>query len=232
MKRIAVIPARSGSKRIPGKNTKIFCGKPMLAYSIEAALSSGMFDMVMVSTDSEQTAELAKSFGAEVPFLRSEATSNDYAIDRDVQNEVLSELKKRGLEFDQMVYIYPCAPFVTAKRLCEAVEKLEKTGASMVFPVAQYSDNPIRAYYIDENGFIKAKWPEYSKMRSQDLPVLYHDCGQFYAFNLDMFYDEENYRKSWVPLVIPEEEAQDIDTVDDWKIAEQKYRALHDCEKD
>ena len=227
MKRIAVIPARSGSKRIPGKNTKIFCGKPMLAYSIEAALKSGVFDMVMVSTDSEQTAEIAKEYGAEVPFLRSEATSNDYAIDRDVQYEVLDELKKRGLEFDQMVYIYPCAPFVTAKRLCEAVEKLTNTDASMVFPVATYNDNPIRAYYIDDKGFIKAKWPEYSKMRSQDLPVLYHDCGMFYAFDLSKFYDEENYRKAWVPLIISDEECQDIDTPTDWAIAEEKYKKLH-----
>ena len=227
MKRLAVIPARSGSKRIPGKNVKEFCGKPMLAYSIEAALESGLFDMVMVSTDSEATAEIARKYGAEDPFLRSEETSNDFAIDRDVQYEVLGELKKHGMEFDVMAYIYPCAPFITAARIKEAVEKLENSEAAMVFPVAKFNDNPIRAYCIDDNGFIYAKFPEYSKMRSQDLPVFYHDCGQFYVFDLEVFYDEEKMRAKWSPIILPDEECQDIDTPADWAIAEYKYRALH-----
>lgn len=227
MKLVAIIPARSGSKRLPGKNIKDFCGKPIIAYAIEAALGAGIFDMVMVSTDSEHIAEIARKYGAEVPFLRSEATSNDFAVDRDVQLEVLGELKKRGLEFDAMAYIYPCSPFTTSERLVEAVDEFKRTGATMVLPVATYSCNPYRSFYIDDNGRVKYKFPEYTYTRSQDLPLLYHSCGQFSVMKIEDFLDPEKALDNWVPIIIPEQEAQDIDTPSDWEIAEQKYKALH-----
>ncbi len=227
MRRIAIIPARSGSKRVPGKNIKEFCGKPIIAYSIKAALDAGIFDYVMVSTDSEKIADIAKEYGADVPFLRSEAASNDFAPDRDVQLEVLGELKKRGMEFDEMIYIYPCAPFITSERLKEAVEKFEKTNATMVFPVVKLDTGFLRSYYIDDNGNLKRKFPEYYRYRTQDLPALYEDCGQFYVIKISEFMDIQKARQNWVPLIIPEEEAQDIDTLKDWEIAEQKYKTLH-----
>lgn len=227
MKRIAVIPARSGSKRVPGKNIKEFCGKPIIAYSIKAALEAGIFDYVMVSTDSEKIAEIAREYGAEVPFLRSEEASTDFATDRVVQLEVLDELKKRGFEYDEMIYIYPCAPFVTAARLKEAVEKFEQTKATMVFPVTKLDTGFLRSYYIDDNGILQQKFPEYYSYRTQDLPALYEDSGQFYVINIEEFMDAKKARENWVPLVISDEESQDIDTLKDWEIAEQKYKSLH-----
>jgi len=227
MRRIAIIPARSGSKRVPGKNIKEFCGKPIIAYSIEAALEAGIFDMVMVSTDGEHIADIAREYGAEVPFMRSAEAANDIAPDRVVQLEVLGEFKKRGLEFDEMIYIYPCAPFVTAERLKEAVKKYEETGATMVFPVVKLDTGFLRSYYIDDDGKLKEKFPEYYHYRTQDLPALYEDCGQFYVININEFMDPVKARQNWVPLVISEEEAQDIDTLKDWEIAEQKYKTLH-----
>ena len=235
MKRLAIIPARSGSKRLPGKNIKDFCGKPIISYPIAAALASGLFDEVMVSTDSEEIAEIGRRFGASVPFLRSEAASRDFAIDLDVQEEVLREYEKRGAHFDQMVYIYPCNPFVTVKHLTDAVLKLEKCGAAILFPVAKYSDSPYRSYYIDENDRLRVKFPEYTSTRTQDLPALYHDCGMFYAFNLSEVWghgeSQEEHRQRLLnnrsSLVISEDECQDIDTAEDWIVAEQKYRIMH-----
>ncbi|MBQ4036859.1 MAG: pseudaminic acid cytidylyltransferase [Clostridia bacterium] len=235
MKRLAIIPARSGSKRLPGKNIKEFCGKPMLSYGITAALESGLFDTVMVSTDSETIAEIARKYGAEVPFLRSAEAASDTAVDYDVQREVIGEYKKRGMEFDQMAYIYPCAPFIQPKHVKAAMEKLEKTGAILVSAVTAFSFPPLRSYYIDENDRICLRFPEYYSCRSQDLQTLYHDCGMMYAYDLHrLFVEGETRQEHWArvfaesaPVIIPEEECQDIDTLSDWIVAEQKYRMLH-----
>ena len=148
MKSIAIITARGGSKRIPGKNIKPFLGKPIIAYSIEAALKSGLFDEVMVSTDSEEIADIARAYGANVPFMRSEATSNDYAGTGDVLREVLSEYEKRGQVFDRMCCIYPTAPFVTAEKLRAAAATFENSGADSLTPVVQFSYPPQRAFVI------------------------------------------------------------------------------------
>lgn len=235
MKRIAIIPARSGSKRLPGKNIKEFCGKPMLAYGITAALESGLFDEIMVSTDSEEVAQIARRYGAKVPFLRSAEAASDTADDYDVQREVVLEYKKRGMEFDQMAYIYPCAPFIQVKHIAECMEVLEKTGAKLAVTVARFSDSPLRALFVDTDGILKNKFPEYLMYRTQDLPVLYHDCGMMYAFDLRGFIDDnETHEEHWnriyasrIAVEVPEEECQDIDTLSDWVVAEQKYRILH-----
>lgn len=179
-KRIAIITARGGSKRIPKKNIKDFCGKPIIAYSIEAAISSKLFDEVMVSTDSEEIAEIAKKYGASVPFMRSAETSNDYATTNDVLIEVFNEYKKRGQEFDIAVCIYPTAPFVTADKLKRAIDMVEKDGADAVTPVVQFSFPPQRAFIIRDNA-LEYQYPENASARSQDLEPIYHDCGQFYV---------------------------------------------------
>lgn len=223
-KRIAIITARGGSKRIPKKNIKDFCGKPIIAYSIEAAISSELFDEVMVSTDSEEIAGIAKKYGASVPFMRSAETSNDYATTNDVLIEVFNEYKKRGQEFDIAVCIYPTAPFVTADKLRRAIDMVEKDGADAVTPVVQFSFPPQRAFIIRDNA-LEYQYPENASARSQDLEPIYHDCGQFYVMKPKNVMDGIIIKKT-TPIVMPESEVQDIDTVEDWKIAEMKYQIM------
>lgn len=223
-KRIAIITARGGSKRIPKKNIKDFCGKPIIAYSIEAAISSKLFDEVMVSTDSEEIAEIAKKYGASVPFMRSAETSNDYATTNDVLIEVFNEYEKRGQEFDIAVCIYPTAPFVTADKLKRAIDMVEKDGADAVTPVVQFSFPPQRAFIIRDNA-LEYQYPENASARSQDLEPIYHDCGQFYVMKPKNIMDGIIIKKT-TPIVMPESEVQDIDTVEDWKIAEMKYQIM------
>lgn len=223
-KRIVIITARGGSKRIPKKNIKDFCGKPIIAYSIEAAISSELFDEVMVSTDSEEIAEIAKKYGASVPFMRSAETSNDYATTNDVLIEVFNEYKKRGQEFDIAVCIYPTAPFVTADKLKRAIDMVEKDGADAVTPVVQFSFPPQRAFIIRDNA-LEYQYPENASVRSQDLEAVYHDCGQFYVMRpYNILHDVESTMT--MPLIMKESEVQDIDTIEDWKIAEIKYKLM------
>lgn len=222
---LAIITARGGSKRIPRKNIKEFCGKPILNYSIKAALDAGVFDEIMVSTDDEEIAEIAKAAGASVPFFRSKQTANDFASTDDVIMEVISEYQKRGKEFDAFCCIYPTAPFLTGQRLKEAMALLNT--ADSVMPIVPFSYPPQRGLIINENGLVARQFPEYATTRSQDLPKIYHDCGQFYACRTKPFLvagttDVENL----LPLVLSEMEVQDIDTLEDWEIAEIKYRRL------
>ncbi|MCM1185868.1 MAG: pseudaminic acid cytidylyltransferase [Lachnoclostridium sp.] len=226
MKRIAIITARGGSKRIPRKNIKEFCGKPILAYSVEAALRSEKFDVVMVSTDDEEIAELAKEYGAEVPFYRSEATANDFATTNDVLLEVLAEYEKRGRHFDIGACIYPTAPFVTAQKLRRAVGELEESSADALIPVVQFSYPPQRALVMEDGGMI-FRYPEYLDSRSQDLEPHYHDAGQFYVFRTEAFLANRKLMVgNLLPLVVSEMEVQDIDNRTDWEIAEIKYRLM------
>lgn len=228
MKRLAVITARGGSKRIPRKNVKDFCGKPIMAYSIEAALESGTFDTVMVSTDDREIAEVAEKYGAVVPFFRSEETSNDYAVTSQVLAEVLDEYEGRGHYFDRLCCIYPTAPFITADRLRTAMELLEEKGADSVLPVVRFSFPPQRGV-VFQDGFLKFKWPEHRNTRSQDLEPFYHDVGQFYCLNVGSFRKQQVLvMERTVPLVLSELEIQDIDTEEDWKLAELKYRMLRE----
>lgn len=226
MKKIAIITARGGSKRIPRKNIKEFCGKPILAYSIEAAIESQMFDTVMVSTDDKEIAEIAIKYGAEVPFYRSEKTSNDFATTNDVLLEVLAEYEKRGERFDLGCCIYPTAPFITAERIAEAVKTLSDSEAETLIPVVNFSYPPQRAMVI-ENERLVFKYPQYIDSRSQDLEKHYHDVGQFYVFKTDAFCKNRKLMLGDIlPYVISEKEVQDIDTQTDWEIAEIKYKIL------
>lgn len=227
MKRLAIITARGGSKRIPRKNIKEFCGKPIIAYSIEAALQSGVFDEVMVSTDDEEIAEIAMKYGAKVPFYRSEATANDFATTNDVIWEVLEEYEKRGEVFDAFCCMYPTAPFLKAERLKAAMDLLMNSDADKVFPVVEFSFPPLRGLIMEE-GKLVFKYPEYMYARSQDLEKHYHDAGQFYCFKTP---DYKATRSFWTgnikPIVLSELEVQDIDTQTDWEIAEMKWKILN-----
>lgn len=224
MKSIAIITARGGSKRIPRKNIKDFCGKPIIAYSIEAALASGLFDEVMVSTDDKEIAEIGKQYGAKVPFFRSEATSNDFANTPEVLAEVLAEYEKRNQHFDFMACIYPTAPFVTADKLTQAMKTIEETGADSLIPVIKFDYPPQRGYLI-KDGKLEFQFPEYKLSRSQDLEPIYHDVGQFYFCKVEAFKKYNSLiMPNLVPLILPEEEAQDIDNESDWKLAELKYK--------
>ncbi len=224
---LAIITARGGSKRIPKKNIKDFLGKPIIAYSIEAALSSGVFDEVMVSTDSEEIAEIAKKYGARVPFMRSEKAASDTATTADVLLEVLEEYRKRGQEFEFFSCIYPTAPFIRAERLREAFGKLKESTAAEVLPVVAFSYPPQRGYIL-KDGFLEMKWKENFSVRSQDLETLYHDCGQFYFYRTEAYQERKGIMVDGViPFVMDELEVQDIDNETDWKLAELKYQLLY-----
>ena len=165
---------------------------------------------------------------AKVPFLRSEQTSNDYATTAQVLEEVLGEYKKQGRHFDVVCCIYPTAPFVTAGKLQNAMEKLQETGADTVSPVVRFSYPPQRGFVV-EQGYTVMKWPENRTARSQDLEPMYHDCGQFYCLNAASFLEQHQiFMKKMVSVEMPESEVQDIDTMEDWKIAELKYRLMQE----
>lgn len=232
MNAIAIITARGGSKRIPGKNVKEFMGKPMLTYAIEAALESGIFREVMVSTDDEDIAQIARGAGAAVPFMRSEAASGDFATTDDVLMEVLETYEKRGELFDYMACIYPTAPFVTAGKLQEAMELLIEKDASGVMPVVRFSFPPQRGMAIRE-GKLAYCYPENAMKRSQDLEPMYHDSGQFYCYHVERYRAcRGDLPDGYLPIIVPETEVQDIDNPSDWELAEMKYRMMRKaCER-
>ncbi|PKQ70843.1 pseudaminic acid cytidylyltransferase [Raineya orbicola] len=227
MNNIAIITARGGSKRIPRKNIKDFLGKPIIAYSIEASLKSGIFQEVMVSTDDAEIAEVAQKYGAKVPFMRSAKNSDDFATTADVLVEVLEEYQKRGQKFEYACCLYPTAPFVTAEKLQKAFNLLLEHKADSVVPVAAFSYPIWRSLKI-ENGKLQMNFPENLNKRSQDLPPAYHDVGQFYFFQVAKFLSTKKIFSDFsVPLHVSELEMQDIDNETDWKLAELKYQIFY-----
>lgn len=227
MSSIAVITARGGSKRVPRKNIRTFCGKPIIAYSIEVALASHIFDEVMVSTDDEEIKEIALQYGANVPFMRSEKTSDDNAMTYEVLLEVLEEYKQRGMEFEDLCCIYPTAPFITTDNLKKAMYMLRSEGLDNVFPMVQFSFPPQRGFVM-QNGKIVYRWPENALIRSQDLEPMYHDAGQFYCVNVKSFLRSRSLTDgNTKPIILDDLEVQDIDNESDWKMAEFKYQYLH-----
>lgn len=229
---IAIITARGGSKRIPGKNKKEFLGKPILLYSIEAAIRSGMFDEVMVSTDDWEIAEMAKTAGAVVPFMRSAATSNDYATTSEVLSEVFKQYEEQGKHFDWACCIYPTAPFVTAEKLQNAMQKMISEQADCVMPVVRFSFPPQRSLVMRE-GSLVFRWPENRSVRTQDLEPFYHDSGQFYCFRVSSFLKTGQVIEGRVlPIEVPDAEVQDIDEPSDWLLAEMKYKYMLEKSRD
>lgn len=227
MKNIAIIPARGGSKRIPRKNIKLFMGKPIIAYSIEAALKSGIFDEVMVSTDDNEIADIAKKYGASVPFLRSDETSNDLASTADVITEVLLNYERLGVVYDNFCCLYATAPFVTTCRLKQGLNSLID-GANASFTIVNYS-YPTQRCLILENAFVKMANPEFMGTRTQDLSKTYHDAGQFYFSKVSSFYKEKVlWQTHTCPIILSELEVQDLDNETDWKIAEMKFKIINE----
>lgn len=225
-KAIAIITARGGSKRISRKNIKEFCGKPMIAYSIEAALASGVFEEVMVSTEDEEIAEIAKQYGAKVPFMRSHKNADDFSTTADVLDEVLTTYEKRESIFSYACCIYPTAPFVTGEKLRSAMEMLKESEVDSVIPVTAFSFPPMRGMYVEKEK-LRYAFPEYQMKRSQDIPPMYHDCGQFYCFRVQEFLKSKSLTgANTKAMILPEMEVQDIDGEQDWKLAELKYQLM------
>ena len=223
MKNLCIIPARGGSKRIPRKNIKLFLGKPIIVYSIEAALKSELFDEVMVSTDDKEIAEIAKQYGAKVPFMRSAETSNDFAITADVLREVVGKYQSFGQDFDNFCCVYATAPLIKHTDIQSAFQLLQNSDFTAVYPVVEFSYTIWRCLDMAEDGSMKRHWPEYENSRSQDLPKEYHDSGTFYWYKT----------KEWLAgnlkiggIVVDETTVQDIDTDTDWKLAEMKYELI------
>lgn len=226
MTKIAIIPARGGSKRIPKKNIKDFLGKPIIAYSIEAAIQSNLFDEVIVSTDSEEIAEIAKKYGAKIPFLRSEKNSNDFATTFDVIQEVLEWYSDKNITINKASCIYATAPFITSNLLIQADQNLTSNQFDTVFPVTRFGFPIQRAIKKTNNsGKMELFQPEHLNSRSQDLEPAFQDAGQFYFFIPNEILKK---KKLWTDnsgiIEIDELLAQDIDTETDWKLAELKYQ--------
>jgi N-acylneuraminate cytidylyltransferase len=226
MANVAIITARGGSKRIPRKNIKLFRGKPMIAYSIETALNSGLFDMVMVSTDDSEIVEISKQLGAEVPFIRSKQTADDFTGTADVMIEVINDLQKTGKQFDNACCIYPTAPFITKQILDESYKLLIDKKFDSVFPVCAFSYPIQRALQINDSK-TSMIWEENINKRSQDLPARYHDAGQFYWTNIQEFLKAKKlFTANSGSIILDELQVQDIDNETDWKLAELKHSLL------
>jgi pseudaminic acid cytidylyltransferase len=224
---VAIITARGGSKRIPKKNIKPFAGKPIIHYSITAALESGLFDEVMVSTDDAEIAEVAIKGGAKVPFFRSDKNSNDFALTAEVICEVIESYRDLGKFYNKGCCIYPTAPFISTELLKKANQLFEIRQFDVVFPVIQYSYPIQRSVRIIGDSKAEMLWPENYPKRSQDLEPVYHDAGQFYWFETESMLLKRTLKSNnFGVLVINELAAQDIDNEDDWKLAELKYELL------
>lgn len=224
MPNICIIPARGGSKRIPQKNIKEFLGKSIIAYSIEAAINSGLFDEVMVSTDDTEIAKIAIQYGASVPFMRSDKTANDFATTFDVIQEVLQEYELLNKKFDFTCCIYACAPFVTNEKLINSFQVLQENKFDSVFPIMPYGF-PIQRALRKEEDKVSFFYPEFSLSRSQDLEKSFHDAGQFYWMNTAVCLEKKQIlTNNSGSIVLSELDGQDIDNEVDWKLAELKFR--------
>lgn len=224
---LAIIPARGGSKRIPRKNIRPFRGLPMLVWSLRAALASKLFDEVMVSTDDDEIAAVARAHGAEVPFMRSAKASDDYATTADVLIEVLDAYRARTTTFELACCLYPAAPFTTAADLVEGHRRLTQGPFDVIMPVVAFESSIWRSLKRLDNGKIVPNFPENLNTRTQDLPAAYHDAGQWYWFRVPVLERDGNLMASNSgSIVIPGQNVQDIDTEEDWELAELKHERL------
>ena len=225
--KVAIIPARGGSKRIPRKNIKDFFGKPMIAWSIEATLKSNCFDRVIVSTDDQEIAEIAKKYGAEVPFIRAAELSDDHAGTTPVIKQAIQWLTDNLQAPHLVCCIYATAPFVRANDIQRGLEQLEQTDVSYAFTVTSYAFPIQRAIKITENNTIEMFSPEHFQTRSQDLEEAYHDAGQFYWGKVDAWMSEKViFGSESTPVILPRYRVQDIDTLEDWDRAEWLFKAM------
>ena len=231
-KAVAIIPARGGSKRIPRKNIKEFHGKPLIAYSIETALESNLFEKVIVTTDDEEIASIAKEYGAVIPFLRAKELANDFTATQPVIDNVLEYLKKTGEEYEYYCTIYATAPLLQAKYLIEGFEKLKKSDAINTFSATSMPFPIQRTFKLNEHGRCEMFTPEYYMSRSQDLEEAYQDAGQFYWSKLGKKSDKIMFGEDSIPVILPRHLVQDIDTLEDWQRAEIMYRVLEEMKNE
>ncbi|MDO9461212.1 MAG: pseudaminic acid cytidylyltransferase [Alphaproteobacteria bacterium] len=225
--RLALIPARGGSKRIPRKNIKLFCGKPMIAWSIEAALRSDCFDQVMVSTDDAEIAEIARQYGAQVPFVRPAELANDFAGTIPVVRHAIEWRQAQGQMPSEVCCIYATAPFVSIDDLRRGLAALVDTGSEYAFPVTSYAFPIQRAIRITEADRVEMFNPACFETRSQDLEEAYHDAGQFYWGRAQAWLaNKPIFSTDAIPLRLPRYRVQDIDTPEDWVRAELMFTAL------
>jgi N-acylneuraminate cytidylyltransferase len=225
--KLAVIPARGGSKRIPRKNIRDFCGKPIIAYSIEAALASNLFDQVIVSTDDDEIASVAREFGAETPFMRPAEIADDHTGTNAVVKHAVQWYKMNGYEISHVCCIYATAPFVQKEYLKKGHDKLINSNKSFTFSVTTFPFPIQRAIRINEMSEVEAFWPEYINTRSQDLEEAYHDAGQFYWGEAGAFLNDITmYSSASIPIILPRYLVQDIDSLEDWTYAEYLYEVI------
>jgi len=225
--RLCVIPARGGSKRIPRKNIKSFCGQVMISYSIKAALDSQCFDLVIVSTDDAEIAEVAKSFGASVPFIRPDELANDYAGTIPVIKHAIEWCDDQGQSPSEVCCLYATAPFVRASTIRKAYEQMQSTQADYCFTATSFAFPIQRAIKITAENRVEMLYPEHLETRSQDLEESYHDAGQFYWGKAEAFKQQKPlFSKSATPYILPRYLVQDIDTLEDWKKAELMYKTI------
>lgn len=226
MRNLAIIPARGGSKRIPRKNIRDFLGKPIIAYSIEAAIQSGLFEEVMVSTDDQEIAEISIRYGAKIPFLRSSEMSGDnattIAVIREVETEYKNQLSK---EFDLICCIYPTSPLIKVEYLSKGLNLLLENNYASVFPVVAFGYPIWRSLEINSEGKAEMIWPEFQYSRSQDLKKVYHDAGGWYWMNMHQI-ESSIFSNNSGCVLLSELEVQDIDNLSDWNLAEIKYKLL------
>lgn len=225
--RLAVIPARGGSKRIPRKNIRAFCGKPMLAWAIEAALESQCFDRIVVSTDDEEIASKARDCGAEVPFLRPLELSDDYTGTIPVVAHAIRTLQLQDASPDRVCCIYATAPFLQGADLSRGLKALEESGADYAFSVTRYEFPIQRAFRIADSGRVEMFYPKHFNTRSQDLEAAYHDAAQFYWGWTDAWLSARTiFSRAAVPVILPHHRVQDIDTQEDWERAEWMFKSM------
>lgn len=227
MNRVAIIPARGGSKRIPRKNIKEFCGQPMIAWSIEAAQASGCFDQIIVSTDDAEVADVAEQWGATVPFIRPAELSDDYTGTLPVIRHAIQWLDEYDARVDYACCIYATAPFVSAQNLRDGFALIQQESCSYAFSVTSYAFPIQRALRIAENGRVVMFQPEYFNTRSQDLGEAWHDAGQFYWGTAQAWREERSlFGEDSVPIKLPRHRVQDIDTPEDWDRAQWLFKAM------
>jgi len=223
---IAIITARGGSKRILKKNIKEFFGKPMISYAINACMEAGIFSEIMVSTDDNKISEISKNYGANIPFMRSAKTADDFATTYDVLEEVMNEYKKKGKEYNYVCCLYPCVPFLSGKTLQHAYDQLVASENDALQPVCRFSV-PIEWAMKIENGLLVQNNKEAQLMRSQDMIPKYYDAGMFYMIRTTVLLKEKSLiPEKTMPYIMNEREVQDIDTLEDWNMAELKYRMI------
>ena len=225
--RIAIIPARGGSKRIPRKNIKLFCAKPMIAWSIEAALQSGCFDQVIVSTDDQEIAEVARQYGATVPFMRPAELSDDHTGTVPVIQHAIEWVNAQGQSVEQACCLYATAPFVSAEDINRGLDILNATQSDYAFSVTSYAFPIQRAIRLNDEGRVQMFNPEHFNTRSQDLEEAFHDAGQFYWGTADAWLKGRMiFGAGSVPVPLPRHRVQDIDTPEDWVRAEWLFKAM------